>query len=187
MKLLFVNNHDSFVYNIVQIAGNLGYDLDVRMNEDLNGVDPEKYDRVIISPGPGNPQNPRDRGQIMELLKRCINVKVLGICFGHQTIGYFLGSEINVMAKPLHGEIDTIVHNESPLYRNIPERFRAVRYHSLTVKPSERLIVDAVSGRDGSVMGFHDKEKQFFGIQYHPESYYTEFGENIIRNFAEVS
>jgi anthranilate synthase/aminodeoxychorismate synthase-like glutamine amidotransferase len=157
------------------------------MNDDLSNIDPDNFDGIIISPGPGNPENSRDRGQIIDLLNRCVSVKVLGICFGHQTIGYFLGSEINVMPTPLHGEVDTILHKDSKLYRGIPERFRAVRYHSLTVKPSKKLIVDAISARDGSVMGFHDVNNQFFGIQYHPESYYTEFGENLIKNFVEVS
>ncbi|MCL4344895.1 MAG: aminodeoxychorismate/anthranilate synthase component II [Candidatus Thermoplasmatota archaeon] len=186
MKLLFVNNHDSFVYNIVQIAGKLGYGMDIMMNDDLSGVDPDKYDRIIISPGPGNPVNPRDSGQIPDFLERCGDVRVLGICFGHQAMAYFLNSGIRVMERPLHGEVDTIIHSHSLLYGDIPEKFRAVRYHSLTVVPSENIVVDAVSERDGSVMGFHDRKNLYFGIQYHPESYYTEYGENLIRNFVEA-
>ncbi len=186
MKSLLINNHDSFVYNIVQITGSLGYEMDVVMNEDLDHLDPEKYEKIIISPGPGNPENYSDRGKILEFLKSSPDSHILGICFGHQTLAYYLGSSIRVMDRPLHGEIDRIMHMDSPLYKGIPESFRAVRYHSLTVIPSERIVVDALSSRDGSVMGFHTKEGHIFGIQFHPESFYTEYGREIIKNFMEV-
>ena len=186
MKLLVVNNHDSFVYNIIQILGKLGNSYDVVNNEDADKVNIEKYEKIIISPGPGTPLNASDRGNVDILLDMAVDQDILGVCFGHQLLGMRMGSEIRVMEEPMHGEIDVMVHSDSPLYYGIPEKFHAVRYHSLAISGTDHIVVDCVSEKDGAIMGFHSMDMKRFGVQFHPESYYSEYGEKIISNFLEA-
>lgn len=186
MNILIVDNYDSFVYNIVQIVSKLGHNVRLVENDHLNTISIENYDRIIISPGPGDPNNEEDRGNTLELLRKAGNRKTLGICFGHQLLAMFLGAKVKLGTSIRHGEIDILKHNGNPLYVGVPERFRAVRYHSLIVEESNGIIVDSVSTTDGSVMGFHSSDNKIFGVQFHPESYYTEFGEYIIRNFTVI-
>lgn len=183
MNVLIIDNYDSFVYNIVQIVRKAGHHVDLVENDRSCAVDPGKYDRVIISPGPGNPNNTSDRGSTLDLLKKIKKVPVLGICFGHQLLALALGAEVRQGTAVRHGEIDTIRHNGDSLYRDVPEEFRAVRYHSLVVEKSNSIAIDSVSLTDGTIMGFHSKDRMLYGVQFHPESYYTEFGERILNNF----
>ncbi|MCL4330514.1 MAG: aminodeoxychorismate/anthranilate synthase component II [Candidatus Thermoplasmatota archaeon] len=184
MKTLLVNNYDSFVYNIVQVVRKLGFAVDVVENDRLDAH--TYYDRVILSPGPGNPLVKEYRGNVMEFLKANNYGKVLGICFGHQTIGIYLGSNVRLSHSLMHGEIDTIENSGDLLFRGLPTKLRAVRYHSLVIDRSPEISVDAVSERDGEIMGFHDHGERYFGVQFHPESFYTDNGERIIRNFMEL-
>ncbi len=186
MNVLIVDNYDSFVYNIVQIVKKLGHEVTLVQNDRISGIDPDRFDRVIISPGPGNPNDTGDRGNTLEFLAKLGNRKVLGVCFGHQLLAMYLGAKVKLGSTIRHGEIDTLRHNGTPLYRNVPREFRAVRYHSLTVERSEDIVVDSVSLTDGSVMGFHSRDNRIHGVQFHPESYYTEFGEDIIGNFLVI-
>ncbi|MCL4335207.1 MAG: aminodeoxychorismate/anthranilate synthase component II [Candidatus Thermoplasmatota archaeon] len=186
MNVLVIDNYDSFVYNIVQAIGKLGHDVTLRENDDLNDVDPNEYARIIISPGPGNPTNPHDRGDVLEFLSKSVNAKVLGICFGHQLLAHHLGGEIKLGRVIRHGEIDLIRHFGGSMYRNIPEKFSAVRYHSLVVDAVPGAVIDSVSITDGQIMGFHSTDGKYYGIQFHPESYYTEYGERLISNFLEA-
>ncbi|MHB1492560.1 MAG: anthranilate synthase component II [Thermoplasmataceae archaeon] len=184
MKVLLVNNHDSFVYNIYQSLLKITDDVDVQFNDniDISGVG--KYERIIISPGPGNPVNERDAGNL-QLLMDSIgkDAKVLGICFGHQFLAFHLGSRVVLSKRLMHGQIDRLRHSHSPIYRNVPEHFTAIRYHSLAIEPGENIVVDCISDSDGTIMGFHSKNGRFFGVQFHPESYYSEYGETIFTNF----
>lgn len=186
MIVLIVDNYDSFVYNIVQIVRKAGHTVELVENDRVDEIEVERFDRIIISPGPGDPNRSSDRGRTLELLARAGKRKVLGICFGHQLIAISLGATVKISPTIRHGEIDTLRHNGGILYRNVPERFKAVRYHSLTVEQSGNLIIDSVSMSDGTVMGFHSRDGRMHGVQFHPESYYTEFGENIIRNFLVI-
>lgn len=185
MQVLIIDNYDSFVYNIKQAIEKLGHSVRVIENDRLTDSDLRGAERVIVSPGPGNPLNEKDRG-LTDRVLRIGESKVLGICFGHQLLGMMLGCKIRIASQIRHGEIDRIRHEASPLYLGIPETFDAVRYHSLVIEANDRIIVDALSLSDGSIMGFHTPDMMVFGIQYHPESFYTPSGEKILENFLEA-
>lgn len=183
-KILIIDNYDSFVYNIYQYISSPEIHVDIKTNDNLAGT--ELYDGYIISPGPGNPKNSEDRGGLYEFIDRNKEAKFLGVCFGNQILGYYLGSDITLSKRLMHGQPDTISHGDSPLYRDVPEKFTAIRYHSLVLEPGSNIIVDAVSETDGEIMGFHSKDGRFFGVQYHPESYYSEYGKQIFKNFVDA-
>jgi anthranilate synthase component 2 len=184
-QVLIIDNYDSFVYNIKQVVEKLGHSASLIPNDRITHSDVRNADKVIISPGPGNPSFEGDRGETDKIL-RLGEQQVLGICFGHQLLGMMLGCNIKVADRIMHGEIDLIKHASSPLYRGIPETFEAVRYHSLVIEESDRVIVDAKSLFDGSIMGFHTPDMMVYGIQFHPESFYTKCGDTILRNFLEA-
>ena len=184
-KVLLVNNHDSFVYNIYQILLDIKVDVDVKLNDDHDIQNVEKYDRIIISPGPGNPVNDKDAGYLYEMMDSIKSgTKVLGICFGHQFLAHYLGSEIVLSKHLMHGQVDRVRHLKSPIYKDVPESFDVIRYHSLAIKPNKNITIDCVSEKDETVMGFHSNDGSIFGIQFHPESYYSQFGETIFKNFT---
>ena len=183
MKILLIDNYDSFVYNIEQLLGELGTSVKVVKNDELRKIRADEYDRIVISPGPGSPSIHEDRGDLDTFLTGLKNSKVLGICFGHQVIAYNKGSVIERMNRQFHGEVDTMIHGDSPLYSGIPEKFKAIRYHSLTVRPSPEIIPDCISQSDGSIMGFHTPDMKRFGVQFHPESFYSEYGRKLFENF----
>ena len=185
MQVLIIDNYDSFVYNIKQVIEKLGHSVSLVANDRITEADLRVADRVIISPGPGNPSYGGDRGATDKML-RLGEKKVLGICFGHQLLGMMLGCNIRVADRIMHGEIDRIRHASSPIYRGVPETFEAVRYHSLVIEQNDRVIVDATSISDGSIMGFHTPDMMVYGIQFHPESFYTKSGETILKNFLEA-
>ena len=185
MKVLVIDNFDSFVYNIVQAVEAMGHRVSVVDNLSLKQIGSD-YSHIIISPGPGNPVNSADRGDLSSFMQDFSEKKILGICFGHQFLAHYLGAGISVGSRQYQGELDTIIHGDSPIYSGIPRSFQSIRYHSLTVSPSSGIIVDAISGADGSVMGFHNPSGNIFGVQFHPESHYSEFGERIIENFLAV-
>lgn len=179
------DNRDSFTYNIVHLLESQGFDVDVYDNfTPVVEIDTSIYDGLVISPGPGNPLLESDRGNGFELLKDSNFPAVMGICFGHQLIGAYLGCDIYRTERLYHGEIDTVRSKGKGLMEGLPETFEAVRYHSLAVKPNEKIIVDGISGSDGTLMAFHTPDRRYYGIQFHPESYYSEFGNKIMANFA---
>ena len=180
-SVLVIDNYDSFTYNIVALLYRLGIRPQVVDNNSipLSG----RYDRVIISPGPGNPANAPDRGNIFEFLSQGNYGRVLGVCFGHQALALYLGSDVYRNSVIMHGEIDTIKHSESDLFRSVPEVFSAIRYHSLVITGNPEILVTARSTRDGSIMAFESVDKRFYGLQFHPESIYSQFGETILGNF----
>lgn len=183
MKVLIINNYDSFVYNIVQAVEKTGMKVDIVENDRLDEVrGMDSYSSAIISPGPGNPVNPEDRGEIFGFIES-FRGKILGVCFGHQVLAYYLGGRIRRSRSVVHGEVDTISHNGGKLYRGVPETFRSIRYHSLEVEPDGGIVVDSRSRTDGAVMGFHSEDGRFYGIQFHPESHYSTYGEDILKNF----
>ncbi|WP_229657490.1 anthranilate synthase component II [Thermogymnomonas acidicola] len=177
-----MDNHDSFVYNLVQLIEEQGADVRVIYNDMVTPKSALSFDRVVISPGPGTPLVARDRGHLLEMLEND-PVKTLGVCFGHQVIGYFLGSRVIRAGKLMHGQVDGILNSGGGVLRGLPQRFVAIRYHSLAIEPSDRVVVDAVAESDGTVMAFHSTDGRFMGVQFHPESYYSEHGSDIIRNF----
>lgn len=181
---MIINNYDSFVYNIVQAVEKTGAQVDIVENDRISEIqDIEIYSSAIVSPGPGNPVNAEDRGEIFDFIDRFGDRKILGICFGHQVIAHYLGSGIRRSRRVMHGEVDSIVHGESPLYNEVPGTFKSTRYHSLEVEPSSEIVVDSTADSDGAVMGFHSKKGRMYGIQFHPESHYSQYGELILKNF----
>ena len=179
-----VDNHDSFTYNIVDMLLRNGVEVDVFTNDNLPDTErAAKYGSLVISPGPGNPLKPTDRGGTLELISKVRFDKILGICFGHQLLGYHLGSSVYRTANLYHGEIDRIENLGGGLLKGLPHEFNGVRYHSLAITPAPGMIVDSISQTDGTIMAFHTDDEKIFGLQFHPESHYSEFGETIIRRF----
>ena len=185
MQMLMIDNHDSFVYNIRQYYESVGVHTRIVSNDSVTVRDVKDADLIVISPGPGNPENTEDTGKIEEM-SDLTDKKVLGICFGHQFLGMILGSRIRKSGKPMHGEIDRIRHYGGSLYEGVPDEFKAVRYHSLVIEPADSIIIDAVSVSDHEIMGFHSSLGALYGVQYHPESFYTRQGKVILKNFLRA-
>jgi len=189
--VLIIDNYDSFVHNIAQIVAELGARPVVVRNDEITvgGIERMRPDKIIISPGPGSPTVKRDVG-VSEDVVRLMSGKVpiLGICLGHQLIGYVYGAKVRRARTVKHGKTSRIRHDEgNPLYTGIPEVFVAMRYHSLVIdEPPPVLVVDAVSLDDNEIMGIHHIEYPTFGVQFHPESIGTPLGDRIIKNFLDL-
>jgi len=146
-------------------------------------------DRIIISPGPGHPANPRDVGNSPDIVREFSGrVPILGVCLGHQIIGHVFGARIRQARTIKHGKTSQIRHNGGLLYRGVPEVFTAARYHSLVVDDLPPvLIAEAYSLDDNEIMGLRHVEHPTFGVQFHPESVATPFGKRIIKNFLDLT
>ncbi|MBF0923693.1 MAG: anthranilate phosphoribosyltransferase [Campylobacter concisus] len=183
--ILLIDNYDSFVFNVEQYVKELTNEEvrcvrnDKITLEEIKKLNPSK---IILSPGP---KHPKDSGVCLEILKADLGVPVLGICLGHQAIGLSFGAKIKRLDDPFHGKTSFIdVKNKEPLFAGLPERFEVMRYHSLYVDElPASLSADAVSD-DGVVMALSVKDKPIFGIQFHPESYFTQYGKKIVENFV---
>ncbi|MFP3064507.1 MAG: aminodeoxychorismate/anthranilate synthase component II [Sulfolobus sp.] len=185
---LIIDNYDSFVYNIAQIVGELGsYPIVIRNDEiTVKGVERINPDRIIISPGPGSPDKKEDIGIVIDVIRQLgKRIPILGICLGHQAIGYAFGAKIRRAKKVFHGKISRIRHNSiTILYDGIPQEFEATRYHSLVIdEVKEPLVINAYSLEDNEIMGVHHIEYRIFGVQFHPESVGTPLGKKILYNF----
>jgi anthranilate synthase component 2 len=188
---LIVDNYDSFVYNIAHYVGELGSRPLVLRNDEVTVklVERIRPDRIIISPGPGHPANPRDVGNSPDIVREFSGrIPILGICLGHQIIGYVFGARIRQARTIKHGKTSQIRHNGGLLYRGVPEVFTAARYHSLVVDDLPPvLIAEAYSLDDNEIMGLRHVEHPTFGVQFHPESVATPFGKRIIKNFLDLT
>lgn len=191
MKVLLIDNYDSFVYNLVQYVGILGYDPIVYRNdkisiEDVRSVKP---DRIVISPGPGTPEDIRYFGLCSKILLQISpEVPTLGVCLGHQGIGYVFGGRIRRAKRLMHGKTSRIVHDGHSLFKEVPNPFEATRYHSLVVDRDSlptTLKVTATTLDDDEVMGIKHTRYPIEGVQFHPESIKTEYGITILKNFLE--
>ncbi|MGC8973310.1 MAG: anthranilate synthase component II [Thermoproteus sp.] len=186
---LIIDNYDSFTYNIVQYVGELGSRPLVVRNDEItpSAVERIRPDRIIISPGPGHPENPRDVGISREVVRLFApRVPILGICLGHQIIGSVFGAKIRHARTIKHGKTSYIKHMGGPLYVGVPEAFKGMRYHSLVVdEVPGSLVVEAVALDDGELMGLRHAEYNVFGVQFHPESIGTEYGKRILKNFLD--
>ncbi|BFH74285.1 aminodeoxychorismate/anthranilate synthase component II [Sulfurisphaera javensis] len=186
---LIIDNYDSFVYNIAQIVGELGsYPIVIRNDEiSVKGIERINPDRIIISPGPGSPDKKEDIGIVIDVIKQLgKRIPILGICLGHQAIGYAFGAKIRKAKKVFHGKISKIelLNINVPIYDGLPKQIEATRYHSLVVdEVKEPLIIDAYSMEDHEIMGIHHSELRIYGVQFHPESVGTPLGKRIIYNF----
>ena len=185
INLLLIDNNDSFTYNIVNILRRLpGLKYKLINYEQLAGEKLQDFQRIIISPGPGDPAEYSYNNLLDFAIKK--HIPLLGICLGHQIIAKYFGASIVNLNKVFHGQNKIIEHNNSKLYKKIPIKFQVGVYHSWAVSeknfPGEKLEITARS-EDNIIMSFQHKKYNIFGVQFHPESYITQYGEKIIRNF----
>ncbi|MEW6321466.1 MAG: aminodeoxychorismate/anthranilate synthase component II [Acidobacteriota bacterium] len=187
--VLVVDNYDSFTYNLVQYLGELGAQVTVRRNDEatVDELAAVPADRVLISPGPGRPE---DAGVTLDVIRRIGPTRpVLGVCLGHQAIGMAFGGRVVRAPVPVHGKTSTVEHDGTGLFRGIGGAFQAARYHSLVVSDEgwpDALEVTARSREDGLVMGLRHRAQPTYGVQFHPESILTNEGRRILRNFLEL-
>ena len=187
--ILIIDNYDSFTYNVVQYVGCITEKIEIFKNDSLpvDKIENNYYSHIIISPGPGNPTN---AGKCIQIIKNFYkSIPILGICLGHQAIGEAFGATISKHDLVVHGKVSQIFNdNKSILYKNIPDVFKGTRYHSLIINkntiPSDLIINAWLSDR--AVMGIEHKNYPLFGVQFHPESIKTKYGERIIKNFLET-
>jgi anthranilate synthase component 2 len=181
--ILLIDNYDSFTYNLYQQIAVLGHKVVVVKHDEITMSRIKKLapTHIIISPGP---KTPRDSGMSMEVIRECYRTTpILGVCLGHQCIGEVFGSRTIAAKHIVHGKSDTIAHNGKGLFSGIPDQFPAARYHSLMIdKVPDNFTLSAWSN-DGTIMAMQHKDYPLFGVQFHPESFMTEHGEALIRNF----
>jgi len=191
MKFLIIDNYDSFVYNIAQRLGELGITSDVIRNDkiSINDIENSDYDAIIISPGPGTPDDERYFGICKKVITEIGPTKpILGVCLGHQGIISCFGGKVVNAENIRHGKTSDIKHSDESLFAGVKNPFRATRYHSLvgekTIIP-DSLKITAVAEDDGEVMGVSHKKYLIEGVQFHPESILTDEGTKIFANFIE--
>ena len=186
--LLVIDNYDSFTYNLVQYLGELGQDIRVYRNDKitLKEIESLKPEKIVISPGPCTP---KEAGISVDLIKQFAGrIPILGVCLGHQSIGYALGGEIIHAKKLMHGKTSMINHDGKTIFKNLPNPFEATRYHSLVIEREsipDELEISAETD-DGEIMGVRHKEYIIEGVQFHPESILTKVGKGLLRNFLEL-
>ncbi len=188
-RVLVIDNYDSFVYNLVQELGELGAEPVVHRNDaiDIEGIRAAEPDAVLISPGPGRPE---DAGISMTVVDQLAGeLPILGVCLGHQAIGQVYGGKIVGAPTLMHGKTSSIHHDGIGVFAGLPDPFVATRYHSLVVDPAtvpDELEVTATTG-DGVVMGLRHRELDIEGVQFHPESFLTPSGPSLLSNFLAAT
>ncbi len=187
--ILIIDNYDSFTYNLVQYLGELGADLKVYRNDKitLNQIKTLKPQKIVISPGPGRPE---DAGVSVDVIKELSGkIPILGVCLGHQAIGYAYGGKIIQAKKLMHGKTSQIYHNKKDIFKNLKNPFDATRYHSLVIEKRSLPGCLAITAwtKDGEIMGVRHKEFLLWGVQFHPESILTLAGKNLLGNFLNIA
>lgn len=185
--ILIIDNYDSFTYNLVQYLGEMNVELNVVRNDKISIDEIRKLhpEGIVISPGPCTP---KEAGVSVPLIKEFYKkIPILGVCLGHQSIGEAFGGDIVKAPNVVHGKTSEVLHDGKGIFKSIPNRFLATRYHSLVIAqktmPNE-LEVTATT-QDGVVMGVQHKQYPIFGVQFHPESIATQHGKILLRNFVE--
>jgi len=185
--ILLIDNYDSFTYNLAQFLGQLGEELEVRRNDQitLDDIADRKPQRIVISPGPGEPQN---AGICIDVIREFTGkIPILGVCLGHQAIGYAFGGKVVRAPALMHGKTSRIHHDSKTIFRELPQDFLATRYHSLIVQKKglpQELEISAET--DGLIMGLRHRKVPLEGVQFHPESVLTEVGLQMLRNFLSL-
>lgn len=191
MRILVVDNYDSFVFNLVQYLGQLGVDADVWRNDDARLSDEtaaaRQFDGVLLSPGPGTPER---AGASIGMVRACAAEKspLLGVCLGHQAIGVAFGATVDRAPELLHGKTSRVHHTNVGVLQGLPDPFTATRYHSLTILPESLPPVLEVTARtdSGVIMGVRHAALPIHGVQFHPESILTEGGHRMLANWLAV-
>ena len=185
MKILLIDNYDSFTFNLYHYISSLKTSVDVFRNDKITDKEilKNKYNKIVISPGPGNPNQSGNCIKIVKSLYK--KIPILGVCLGHQIIGQVFGSKIIQAKKPMHGKTSLIISKKIGILKNAPKRFEATRYHSLIIDKktiSKDLIITSETS-DGVIMGIEHKKYNIHGVQFHPESIKTTIGMKILKNF----
>ena len=183
-----IDNYDSFTYNLVQYFGELKAELKVFRNDELTIEKIKKIGPagIVISPGPGRPE---DAGVSVDIIKELSpKIPILGVCLGHQAIGYAFGGKIVSAKKLMHGKTSPIYHNKTQLFKAIPNPFEATRYHSLVIekKTLPKCLELIAWTKDKEIMGVRHKTFPLWGVQFHPESILTRYGKDILKNFLSL-
>ena len=187
-KIILIDNYDSFTFNLYHYLSSLKVKVDVIRNDQItsNEILKRKYNKIVISPGPGNPNQ---SGNCLKIVKSLYKkIPILGVCLGHQIIGQVFGSKIVQAKKLMHGKTSKIISKKLGILKNLPKSFEATRYHSLIIDKktlSKHLEITAES-KDGLVMGVQHKKYNVHGVQFHPESIKTKIGIKILKNFIRL-
>jgi para-aminobenzoate synthetase component 2 len=187
-KILVVDNYDSFVFNLVQYLQQLGAEVVVKRNDEVNASSINEFDGVLLSPGPGTPE---DAGACIEIVNAAIEKRkpLLGVCLGHQAIGAALGGKVSRAPELLHGKTSQVQHKNEGVFKDLKSPFRATRYHSLAIEnpnfPNDLTIT--ATTESGVIMGVKHKTAPIEGVQFHPESVLTEGGHRLLANWLETT
>ena len=187
-KIILIDNYDSFTFNLYHYLSSFKVKVDVIRNDQItsNEILERKYSKIVISPGPGNPNQ---SGNCLKIVKSLYKkIPILGVCLGHQIIGQVFGSKIVQAKKLMHGKTSKIISKKLGILKNLPKSFEATRYHSLIIDKktlSKHLEITAES-KDGLVMGVQHKKYNVHGVQFHPESIKTKLGIKILKNFIKL-
>ena len=187
-KIILIDNYDSFTFNLYHYLSSLKVNVDVTRNDQItsNEILKRKDNKIVISPGPGNPDQ---SGNCLKIVKSLYKkIPILGVCLGHQIIGQVFGSKIVQAKKLMHGKTSKIISKKLGILKNLPKSFEATRYHSLIIDKktlSKHLEITAES-KDGLVMGVQHKKYNVHGVQFHPESIKTKLGIKILKNFIRL-
>ena len=185
MKILLIDNYDSFTYNLYHYISKFKKNVDVIRNDKIDSkiILRKRYDKIVISPGPGNPNQ---AGNCLKIVKKLYKkIPILGVCLGHQVIGQVFGSKIIQAGNLVHGKTSTIISKKKGILKNLPKKFEATRYHSLIVDKktlSKNLTITAET-KNGVIMGIQHNYYNVHGVQFHPESIKTKLGIKILKNF----
>ena len=187
-KIILIDNYDSFTFNLYHYLSSLKVNVDVIRNDQItsNEILKKRYNKIVISPGPGNPNQSGNCLKIVNSLYK--KIPILGVCLGHQIIGQVFGSKIVQAKKIMHGKTSKILSKKTGILKNLPKSFEATRYHSLIIDKkslSKDLEITAES-KEGLIMGIRHKKYSVHGVQFHPESIKTKLGIKILKNFIKI-
>ena len=187
MKIILIDNYDSFTFNLFHYLSSLKIDVDVIRNDKItsNEIIKKEYNRIVISPGPGNPNQSDNCLKIVKSLHK--KIPILGVCLGHQIIGQVFGSKIIQAKKLMHGKTSKIFSKKTGILKDLPKNFEATRYHSLIIdkKTLSKDLEITAETEDGLIMGVKHKKYNVHGVQFHPESIKTKLGLKILKNFIK--
>jgi len=188
MKIILIDNYDSFTFNLFHYLSSFKIRVEVIRNDKITSKEiiKRKYNKIVISPGPGNPNQSGNCLNIVKSLHK--NIPILGVCLGHQIIGQVFGSKIIQAKKLMHGKTSTIVSKRTGILKNLPKNFQATRYHSLVIdkKSLSKDLEITAETKDGLIMGVKHKKFNVHGVQFHPESIKTKLGIKILKNFIKI-